>query len=243
MTSTMTRRLIGALGSTLLAVALTGCGGATASTAPNSSAATAPPVAATPASTPAAAPTAAPTTAPATTPGASLATTGRIELADKGFAVTLPDGWTRIDLQAGDLEAIMAAAGAADPVLAGAYSAQIQAMLAAGLVLFALGPDPAAGTTLTVLELPSGGMSLDLFEQVMTSQLGSQADGEIKTERVTLPAGDAIHFTYSLPAGAAPVPVSVDQYIVVTGAKALVISVSGAPSDAPVIAGSFETLD
>ncbi len=229
----------GILGTTLLAVALSGCAGTTAPTASIAAPTAAPTAAATPESTPAETATSAPTA----TPGASLATTGRIEIADKGFAVTLPDGWTRIDLQAGDLEAFMAAAGAADPALAEAYGAQIQAMLAAGLVLFALGPDPAAGTTLTVLQVPSGGLSLDLFEQVMTSQLGSQADGEIKTERLTLPAGDAIHFTYAVPAGAAPVPVSVDQYIVLSGTNALIISVSGAQGDAPAIAESFETLD
>lgn len=237
MTSTILNRA-GILGTTLLAVALSGCAGTAAPTAlPTTTAA--PTAAATPASTPAQTAT----TAPTATPGASLATTGRIEIAEKGFAVTLPDGWTRIDLAAGDLEAIMAAAGAADPALAGAYSAQIQAMLAGGLVLFALGPDPAAGTTLTVLELPSGGLSLDLFEQVMTPQLEAQADGAIKAERVTLPAGEAIHFTYTLPAGTAPVPVSVDQYIVLTGASALVITVSGAQGDAGTIAGSFETLN
>ena len=39
-------------------------------------------------------------TGAAATPG-DLATTGRIEVADKGFALTLPDGWTRVDVTAG----------------------------------------------------------------------------------------------------------------------------------------------
>ena len=124
-TSTRSRRLTFALGSALLTFSLAACGG-----------------------TPSAAATSAPTSAaPAGTRhrrdrepincsvgrglGRASSPTGRIEVPEQGFAITLPASWTRIDLQSGDLEQIMAAAGADNPEMAELYSAQIQTMLLA----------------------------------------------------------------------------------------------------------------
>jgi hypothetical protein len=216
--SSMTRRLCAVLGVPLLAVALLGCGGTTATGA----------LVATPVPTAAATPmpSVAATQAPAETPGASIATTGRIEFADKGFAVTLPDGWTRIDLQSSDLDAMLGAAGAANPELAQAYSAQIKAMLASGLVLFAFG------------------VSMDLLEQASVTQLKSVADGEISSGRVTLPAGEALHLQYAVKSGNLPTSPVVEQYVLVTDSSQYILSVTnGAKGEAAAIAQSIELLD
>lgn len=233
------RRLGGAVSISVLAIALAACGGATPSvavTAGPTTQVTPPPASVAPA-TPSAA-------ASAGVPGASLATTGRIEVADKGFALTLPDGWTRINVGEGDIKAMLEAAGNVDPAFAEQYAAQIQVMAASGLSVFALGPDPTKGTTLNVLALPGMGMSLDLLEQINTAQIEALAGSGVKAERVTLPAGEAIHYRYELATQGAPAGTSVDQYLVLVGENQLVISVSNASeADAKAIAGSVETLD
>jgi hypothetical protein len=239
MTLNVHHRLSAGLGATVLAISVAACGGATATTAPSPSVAQPPSSVPTPApSVPAATPSA------AATPGASIATTGRIEFADKGFAVTLPDGWTRIDLQAKDLEALLAAAGASNPALADAYSAQIKTMLASGLVLFAFGPDPMSGTNVNILVVPSMGLSLDLLEQASVLQLKNVADGEVATERVALPVGEALHLKYAVASQGLPSAPTIDQYVVVTDTSQFIVSVTNAASgEAAAIANSLELLD
>lgn len=233
------RRLGGAISISVLAIALAACGGATPSV--TVTAEPAPQVTPPPASVAPATPS---PTASAGVPGASLATTGRIEVADKGFALTLPDGWTRINVGEGDIKAMLEASGNVDPAFAEQYAAQIQAMAASGLSVFALGPDPTKGTTLNVLALPGMGMSLDLLEQINTTQIEALAGTGVTAERVTLPAGEALHYRYELATQGAPAGTSVDQYLVLAGKNQLVISVSNASeADAKTIADSLETLD
>jgi hypothetical protein len=237
MTIHLGRRLAAALGTTLLSITLIACGGTTATAAPVT-AAPSPSTEATLAASPSASP------ASSATPGASLATTGRIEFPDKGFAVTLPDGWTRIDLESGDLEALLTAAGASNPALAEAYSGQIKALLASGLVLFAFGPNPMAGTNLNILAVPSLGVSMDLMEQATVAQLKSVAQGEVASERVMLPAGEALHLKYAVAAEGVPNAPTVDQYVVLTDTSQIIVSATNAePADALAIAQSIELLN
>jgi hypothetical protein len=235
------RRLAGAVTISLLAITLAACGGSTpsgAATASPAGAATPPPASEAP-SAPA---EASPSAAAEATPGASLATTGRIEVADKGFAVTLPDGWTRVDVTAESLAAAMEASEL-DPALAEQYAAQVQGLLGAGLAVFAFGPDPTKGTQVTVLALPNMGMSLDLLEQVNKAQLESLAQGDIQTERITLPAGEAIHYRYDLGVEGAP-SATLDQYFILAGDNQLVVTATNASeAEAQAIANSIESLD
>ncbi|MDP9483395.1 MAG: hypothetical protein M3P84_09255 [Chloroflexota bacterium] len=230
------RRATTLVGSTILAVAVAACGGATATpettaTVPTASATTT------------AAPTATATSAATRGPGASLATTGRIELPEHGFAVTLPDGWARVDLSAGDLDAIMEAAGSMNPELADMYSAQIQAMLSSGLALFAFGPGT-SGANLNVLVLPGGGLSLDLLEQMNMAQIEALADGAVVSERLQLKAGEALHLRYRMQvAGGVEAP-ALDQYLVLGGSNQYMFSVTNATeAEAKAIAESIEILD
>jgi hypothetical protein len=231
------RRLGGALPITLLSVALAACGGSTPTPA-----ATPAPAQVTPAPA-----SQAPETSPAASadaPAASLALTGRIEVAEHGFAVTLPEGWTRVDLKAGDLDAIMKAAGNVDPALAEQYSAQIQAMLGTGLAVFAFGPDPTSGTNLNVIALPGGGMSLDLLEQLNTAQIEALAGGNVDVERVMLKGGEAIHYRYEMTAAGMPAGTSIDQYLMLAGQNQLIVTATNATeAEAKAIADSVEILD
>jgi hypothetical protein len=235
MTLHLARRVAGGLLIASFAFGAAACSGSSPTTAPVASQA--------PTTAPSVAPTTAPTTAPSATAGTSVATTGRIEFADKGFAVTLPDGWTRIDLDSQDLDSLLKAAGESNPALAQAYSAQIKSMLAAGLVLFAFGPDPVAGTNVNILVAPSFGVSMDLLEQASVAQVKSIASGDVSTDRVTLPAGQALHLKYSLASGNLPSGPAVEQYVLVTDKDQYVVSVTNATAgEAESIARSIELL-
>lgn len=241
--TTSKRRLGGALSIALLAVALTACGGSTpsASTAVGSPSPVTTPR---PSVAPETSPSASPSAGAVATPGASLATTGRIEVPEHKIALTLPDRWTRVDLSAGDMDAIMEAAGNVDPALAQQYSAQIQALISSGLAVFAFGPDPAAGTNLNVMAIPGAGLSLDLLEQMNSAQIKALAGDDVVAERVTLPAGDAVHYRYELTAQGMPAGTSIDQYLMVAGSKQLVVTVTNATeAEATAIANSIEVLD
>jgi hypothetical protein len=234
----LTLRLRGALSITLLSIALAACGGST----PSAPIVTVDPVTgATPVPTSGEL-DASPTAPGAATPAGNLATTGRIVVADKGFAVTLPDGWTRVDVTPEALDAAMEASDL-DPALAAQYEAQIKNLLGTGLSIFAFGPDPSKGTQVTVLALPGMGMSLDLLDQINSSQLENLAQGDVVSERITLPAGDAIHYRYALGvegAGGA----TLDQYFILAGSNQLVVTATNASeADARAIANSVEVVN
>jgi len=235
--ATSKRRLGGAFAVALLAIAIGACGGSTPSatlTVGSPSPVTTPAVSV--------APEASPSAGAAATPGGGGATTGRIEVPVHGFALTLPAGWTRLDIAAGDLQALIEASNI-DPALAERYAAQIQALSAAGLGFFALGPDPTAGTQVMVLATPGGGMSLDLLEQVNTAALEGLAEGDLVKERVTLPAGDALHYRYGIGVEGTG-NATLDQYFVLAGDKQFVITATNATeADAKAIANSIEVLD
>src|SRR6188508_2269876 len=208
------------------------CAGAPAASAPASASAS--PVPTT---------SSAPSAAASPSAGASVATTGRIAIPDHKFAVTLPDGWTRIPLEAQDIDALIEAAGAQNPQLAESYTQQIKAMAAQGLVLFAFGPDMTAGTNLNVLSTPNMGLSLDFLEQGNLAQVKALANGEVLSERVQLPAGEALHLRYALStATGAPSP-TIEQYMLINGANQLVVSMTNTPeAESSAIAQSIELL-
>lgn len=236
----LARRTAGGLVIAAITLSAAACSGSSATTAPLASAdaTSAPSVA------PTAAPSVAPSTAASPTAGASVATTGRIEFPDKGFAVTLPDGWTRIDLKAQDLDALLKAAGESNPALAQAYSAQIKSMVAAGLVLFAFGPDPVAGTNVNILVVPSLGVSMDLLEQANVAQVKAIANSPVTSDRVTLPAGEALHLKYDLASANLPTAASIEQYVLLTDQQQYVVSITNAKAgEGEAIARSIELLN
>ena len=175
--------------------------------------------------------------------GASGATTGRIVVPDHKFAVTLPDGWTRIDLAAQDIDALIEAAGAQNPQLAQSYTQQIRAMAAQGLVLFAFGPDMTSGTNLNVLSTPNMGLSLDFLEQANLAQVKALANGAVTSERVQLPAGEALHLRYALSTATGSPSPTIEQYMLINGDKQVVVSLTNtSEAEASAIAQSIELL-
>jgi hypothetical protein len=224
-------------GIALLTFVAAACGGTPAASGPAATS--------TPATTASTAPSTEPSpsvaASPSPTAAASVATTGRIVVPEHGFAVTLPAGWTRIDLGAQDIDAMLDAAGSMNPDLAELYSQQIRAMAAQGLVVFAFGPDAGMGSNLNILSTPSMGLSLDFLEQANLAQLKTLTNGEIASERVQLPAGEAIHLRYSMSAGTGMPSPSIEQYFLLNGDKQLVVSITNASeADADAISRSIE---
>jgi len=237
MISSTHTRAIAIAGVALLAIVAAACGGSPATPAPATTSQPAATASTAPSSEPS--PSVAATASP--TAAASVATTGRIAVPEHRFSVTLPEGWTRIDLGAQDIDAMLNAAGSMNPDLADLYSQQIRAMAAQGLVVFAFGPDAGMGSNLNILSTPTMGLSLDFLEQANLAQLKALTNGEIASERVQLPAGEAIHLSYSMSAGTGMPAPSIEQYFLLNGDKQLVVSITNASkADADAISRSIE---
>ncbi len=174
-----------------------------------------------------------------TAPPASVepvATTGRIVDASNGYAITLPDGWLRIDLTDEDVETVVRSGlEAISPESAELVMEQVTAMTAAGIKLFAIDQD---GATLeyvpnvNILSIPSAGLSLNLLEHTIVAQLRNALptlQGEIASERITLPAGDSLQMTYDLDMGdvAPGRSVGVHQFLIVGETAGYFVTVSG----------------
>jgi hypothetical protein len=217
----------------LVGLILAGCGPANPSVAPSIVPSAAPSVAS---SVSASGPS---------TPAASLPTTGRIALADKGFAITLPDGWTRIDLGPDAVKDLMDAGASALPKdMQDVLGGQVGQMAASGVALFALrqpGGNVAAGTTLNVLSLPSLGVPIDTIESLIVTQIKGVAgpDTQVTTARVQGPAGEFLRLTYDLKAG--DVSIGTVQYLFAGPTKQYVIS-CGTPGPISAIQAECEAI-
>jgi hypothetical protein len=240
MTSSTRKRASALAGVALVTLVAAACGGSPAASAPASTSAEPPATAST---APSSEPSPSVAASPSASAAASVATTGRIVVPEHRFAVTLPQGWTRIDLQAQDIDAMLDAAGSMNADLAELYSQQIRAMAAQGLVVFAFGPDPGMGSNLNILSTASLGLSLDFLEQANLAQLKSLTNGEIASERVQLPAGEAIHLRYSMSAGTGVPAPTIEQYFLLNGDRQLVVSITNASeADADAISRSIELI-
>jgi hypothetical protein len=171
-----------------------GCGGTTASPSPSPSA--------TPTPTPTVVASAAPSASAsaAATPAASQPTTGRIELPDKGFAVTLPDGWQSFPVDPVALQKMADALGTKTGIGQSLQRA-IDTGQTAALSFWAFDmADAAPGSrNVTVLTQPAANIPLSLVESAVKGQIAAIGGvGEIESKTVTLPAGEALRLTYTL---------------------------------------------
>jgi hypothetical protein len=192
--------------SALLAVTtalVIGCGGTTTPPSPSPAPSVAPSQAATDAPTPA--PTPSPTASATATPAASQATTGRIEVPDKGFAVTLPDGWQSFPVDPKALQEMADALGTSSGIgqtLQGAIDSGQTAALS--FWAFDMGEERVGTRSITILTQPASHIPLALVESAVKGQISAiSGTGEIVSETVTLPAGEAVRLTYPLTVTAA----------------------------------------
>lgn len=178
------------------ALAVAACGGSAASPAPTTT--PAPTVAPTPAPTEAPTPTAAPTDTPTASAPVTGGRTGRIEVADSGFAVTLADGWTEVPLDEDDIEAIVEAIP--DESIAEQLRAQLPFLLQAGVKLWAfdLSAD-ASGGNLIVITQP-GIIPVSLLKTVAEQGVAQVPgiEGDIAVDDITLDDVDGVVVSYTV---------------------------------------------
>lgn len=218
-------------GLTVLALALSACGGASGSVAPSAAPASA----------------AAPS-APAATSGTSAggAATGRVELPDKGFAVTLPDGWESLPLDPTQLQQVIDTLPA-DSQLSQLLQSQAgsAALKALAMWAFDVSPNSPAGVNrnMNVIAQPPSSFDLSQMESAVKAQLGTlQGVGQIDSEIVTLPAGDALKLSYSLATpGSTATGVATTQYYVQLPKSTLIVSFTSEPG-ATDAAADFDSI-
>lgn len=234
-----------AAGGALIAVVAAGCG--STSPATSTPAGTASPTTTAPSITPTSPPPSAAATTASTGPAASLPLTGRIEVPDKGFALTLPTQWTRIDLGPNGLSEILKASASSLPEnMANLLNSQIGTMAASGVSIFAFrSPDASmpAGTTLNVLSLPSLGLTIDTYESLVVGQLKSVLgqDVEVATARVKGPAGEFLRLTYDLKVTGSPTSIGTVQYLFISPTHQYVIS-CGTPGPTSAVQAECESI-
>ncbi len=237
----------------VLALSAAACGGSTAAS-PSAVASAATPTLAPP---PSAAPSAAPSNAaPDASPAASLAATGHIVVAEHGFALTLPDGWESLPVDAARLKAFIEALPAGSQlrsVLEGQATATIQQAIA--FWAFDVRPENAVtGFARNINIIVQPPTSIDL----RTIQAAAQASLEaldairkpVKSSIVKLPAGEALKLEYVVDvaaAGAKPTAVAGTQYYIQLPKSTLIVSFStdlaaqaAAATDFDAIAKSIE---
>ncbi len=238
-------------GLTLLALVVAACGGAAATPTPTAVEITA-------------APTVAPTPVPATSapsqaaasggPVASAAavidgTTGKIVNETDGYAITLPEGWLRIDMNAQDMAAVMQSAAGLSDDMATMMENQAATMALSGVDFWAIKTgDVGAGfaSNANIIKQPSLNISLDLIEQLSVNQLESLdmlAGRKVAHDRVQLPSGEALHLRYEVgakDAANADITATIVQYLLARDDGQYILTVTGA--DGAATAATAESM-
>jgi hypothetical protein len=214
---------------------------------PTAQPATPTPVPATPMPTPVVA------TASPTATDDDLAVTGRVVIGDHGYAVTLPDGWLRVDLDEEFMAAFAEALGSDEMAdFVAIFGDQLEAMFTAGVSLVAFREEDLFGefaTNVNVLTMPAGGMSMNALETLNVRQIGSLpgVNQEVNSERVALPVGEALRLTCAF-AGDGDGGYRVEQYLFLADRTQYWLTVSAAldddslARDARAMAESFDLL-
>jgi hypothetical protein len=243
------------VGLTLVAVVIAGCGvSGTASQPPGSAPPSAPAATPSPPPTRPPSPTPAPSVRPSATP--TLPRSGRIEVVRDGYAVTLAANWFRIELSKDEIAAFSKSGTSVINEQAGeALSNQIASIAASNISLFALrfaDKKAVLGTNLNVLSLPTSGFDLDTIEDLNMGQFASLfgKDVVITNKHVTLPAGEAVRFSYTLKGSATTgsQTLSFIQHLVVAGDRQIFLtctapgSITAIATECDAIARSLEIL-
>ncbi len=145
--------------------------------------------------------------APANAASPSNSAGQMFSLPEKGFGLTLADGWQRLPLdQAGVTTAIGALP--ADSYLRGFLQGESESQAAFDFWAYiAAGPDgdPAGFRTVNIATAPAAGVDLIAVEPSLTAKLtATQGVADLESGMVTLPAGQALRITFTVSDPAAP---------------------------------------
>lgn len=162
-----------------------------------------------------------------------------VEKPEDGFALELPAGWEEVALE--DFGETLERGAQSDEQLDGLLTEQVRAAVAQGARLFAVQGDE--GTNLIVNISGSGGETLDAVEPQVVPQLEQLGFTGTETERVTLPAGEAVRLTTTSPVAGGLEQV---QYYLIRGEELVVLALTApqgsSTEDAEAIAESLEFL-
>lgn len=221
----------------LVALTLAACGGSAATEAP----------AATDGATTAPATEAPATEAPATEAAASdtAGRTGRIEVADQGFALTLPDSWVEITLSGDDVDSILSAFP--EGTFSGDMESMMRTAIESGIKLWGFDTN-GDGSNVNVLVQPTPA-PLDQLEPLLPAELETiPGSSNLQVTRGTVNGQDAIIATYDLSNALADGSVSEmtgTQAYLSTDTNLYIVTVSlakGNPTDPMDILNSIELL-
>ncbi len=235
------RSLLTGIAVVAVALALAGCGSTTVTF--ETSATPAP----TTAPTPTLEPSAAPTESAAAT--ASQPSTGHIQLPDKGFGLTLPDGWQSLPVDPAALQAVVESLPEGSD-MRNLLEGQIgsSALQSIAFWAFDFGPGNTTGSTpnMNIIVQPASTFDLALVDSSVRAELGAVSGiGSIESKIVTLPAGEAIRFDYTLDVGSpgtSQATVKTTQYYVPLPAATLIVSFSADQAGAAASADDFEAI-
>jgi predicted small lipoprotein YifL len=203
-----------------LALAIAACGSAGPTPSP------------TPSPTPTAAPTPSPTPTPAATatqpPGTpGFGQTGRIEVSDAGFAITLADGWIALPLNEDDLRAIV---DALPPGLG--LEEQLPTLLASGVKLWAVDASGGSRSNLNVFRQEAA-IPVSLLRSFAEAGLAAVPGivGEPAIEDATVDGVEGIRVTYELSVPSSGTTVEGTQLYLVTESSLYVFTFTTATGD------------
>ena len=208
-------------GLAIIAFAISACGGSAASTAPSR-----------PRRLPRRQP---PRLAPAASGAAAL--TGHIQLPDKGFGLTLPDGWSSVPLDPADMQSVI------DGLPEGSdmrtlLEGQVGSSALQAIAFWAFDFDAANAASgvqrnVNIITQPASSMDLSVVESAVKAQLGTISGvGSINSEMVTIPAGQALKLDYTLGvpgANGATTDVHTIQYYIQLPTATLIASFTSEP--------------
>jgi hypothetical protein len=118
-----------------------------------------------------------------------------------GFVIALPPGWQDFDLTEADVDAIIAAATQANPNLGNGVADAVKQLVQQGGLLYASDTSNPGKflTNVNLIKVPGVESGLGLLQQQAQSQLTAAGATNVSTTQVSLPGGDAIRTTYTVP--------------------------------------------
>jgi hypothetical protein len=118
-----------------------------------------------------------------------------------GFVIALPPGWQDFDLTEADVDAIIAAATQANPNLGNGVADAVKQLVQQGGLLYASDTSNPGKflTNVNLIKVAGVESGLGLLQQQAQSQLTAAGATNVSTTQVSLPGGDAIRTTYTVP--------------------------------------------
>ena len=118
-----------------------------------------------------------------------------------GFVIALPPGWQDFDLTEADVDAIVAAATQANPNLEGGIAEAVKQLVQQGGLLYASDTTNPGKflTNVNLIKVTGVESGLGLLQQQAQTQLSAAGAANVSSTQVSLPGGDAIRTTYTVP--------------------------------------------